>query len=80
MDLAIAIPSPVDLITANAFHGCTQLKEVIFEANSRLREIAGFGFCTSLCRMVLPTSLQSIRDWAFHGCAGPRVVEFPFGC
>jgi hypothetical protein len=67
------------LLSGNAFHGCAQLSEVIFEADSHLREIAGFDFCPSLSRMVLPPSLQSITPWAFRGCPGPRVVQFPFG-
>jgi hypothetical protein len=41
-----------------------------------LREIDGFGYCTSLCRIEIPSSGEMIRPNGFVGCRSLRTVIF----
>jgi hypothetical protein len=49
---------------------------VIFTTDSRLKRIDGFGGCTSLSRIEIPTSVEEIGSGAFSGCSGLGEVTF----
>jgi hypothetical protein len=52
------------------------LKEVIFSTSNHLKAIHGFCGCTSLCRIEIPSSVEKIAVFAFHGCTSLREVAF----
>lgn len=72
--VGIAIPNTVTNIDDNAFYGCVQLSELLFnefDETHRLRigKQAFYG-CTSLSAVVLPPGLEIIDDSAFEDCQG----------
>jgi hypothetical protein len=52
----------------------------MFSSDIHLREISGFGNCTSLCRIEIPSSVEVIRKYGFTSCQLLRVVIFQAGC
>ena len=64
----------VTKIDNETFKGCSQLREVIL--NEGLREIGeeAFADCTSLERIVFPSTIVEIDDNAFSGCTRLREV------
>jgi hypothetical protein len=46
-EFQIFIPAKVEILDENCFSGCPSLEEVIFTANSHLREIRGRAFSDS---------------------------------
>lgn len=74
---SIEIPASVETIDVSAFLGCSQLKTVSFESNSKLKEIGGasmqyphgaFTDCITLSAIEIPTSVTKIGAAAFYGC------------
>lgn len=67
---SIVIPSSVTTIDDYAFSGCSCLKNVIFEKNSKLKSIGHYAFekCRSLSSITLPNELTTIGYWAFLNC------------
>jgi len=59
----VIIPKTLELLGANAFHTCSNLKEVVFEAESRLSviEYKSFYSCKSLEKITIPPSVTSIQ-------------------
>jgi hypothetical protein len=55
------------------------LTEVLFEPGSHLTQINGFQGCTSIRRIVIPPSVQSISRRAFSRCLSLRLIEFSGG-
>jgi hypothetical protein len=82
----IEIPSSVEKIgnvlffRCGGFYGCRSLNEVVFSSGSHLREIFGFSGCTSLCRIEIPSSVETIGSDGFHGCRSLRVVIIGTRC
>jgi hypothetical protein len=66
----------IEVISFSAFDGCAQLRKVIYEANSHLREIDGFWDCSALSRFVIPSSVEKIAMSAFFRCAQFQEVIF----
>ena len=63
--------------TSEAFYGCTSLKEVVFEENSKL-EIIGmslFSGCTSLETIAIPDSVNTIYESAFKDCSALKEIN-----
>jgi hypothetical protein len=52
------------------------LNEIIFSSDSHLREISGFGQCTSLCRLEIPSSVVTIGLNGFSGCTSLNDIVF----
>jgi hypothetical protein len=65
----IGIPSSVTIISWNDVYSCSSLTEVIFASDCHVKEIGGFGFCTSLCRIVIPSSVEIISRGGFCSCS-----------
>jgi hypothetical protein len=53
------------------------LNEIVFSPDSYLREIYGFGDCTSLCRVEIPSSVETIGPDGFGGCTSLNEIVFP---
>jgi hypothetical protein len=66
------------VIGPRAFHGSRQVTEIVFESDTRLREIgeAGFAECRSLKAFRVPSSVETIGDRAFHSCSGLTALTF----
>ena len=77
--VSVVIPSSVEVIGKNAFKGCVNLKEVIFEDGSLLSSLGDYAFqnCTSLEKVVLPASYASLPNYLFDGCKSLREVTLP---
>ena len=66
----ITIPSSVKRIASNAFEGCVNLKNIIFEdgiSNLSIEKDA-FEDCISLTSIYLPSGVLNLADGAFSGC------------
>jgi hypothetical protein len=78
----IEIPSSVEKIgnpavdVGGGFHGCISLNEVVFSSDSHLKGIDGFGKCTSLCRIEIPSSIDKICISGFLGCTSLNELIF----
>lgn len=62
--------SALEFIGESAFRGCTSLEEAYLDRARGLKTIekSAFEFCESLSDLTLPSSLESLGDWAFSGC------------
>ncbi|EAY10969.1 surface antigen BspA-like [Trichomonas vaginalis G3] len=67
------------IIGSNAFWGCSKLNNLTFEDGCKLRiiEEGTFYSCTSLYRVDLPTSLETVKQSAFAGCTKLAIITFP---
>ena len=76
---SITLPSTLVEIGQGAFHGCSNLREVIF--NEGLQEIGDYAFtnCTSLESITLPSTLLEIGYDAFQNCSNLRKVTLNEG-
>lgn len=80
----ITIPSSVEEIGNSAFYGCSILKNVIFEKQSKLKQILGvskadkgaFQNCTGLKQIHIPASVEYIGSSTFKGCSSLEGVLF----
>ena len=74
---SIAIPEGTDKIGEHAFHGCKNIRELLFPAT--ITEIGPFAFwgCTGLRSLNLPRSIDKIAKFAFSGCSALTHVEVP---
>ena len=70
------IPSTLEVLEENTFHGCQNLTSVVFAEGSRLREIRDSCFAsTALKTFEAPPGLQKISNGAFSFCKNlQRVV------
>jgi hypothetical protein len=75
----IIIPSSAEVIGFNAFSSCPVLTEVILESRRRLADIHGFERWTSLCRIIIPSSMKRSESDAFLGPTSPdeAIFEMP---
>jgi hypothetical protein len=48
--------------------------------DSHMRAIDGFNYCTSLCRIAIPSSLEEIWGDGFTNCPSLRLVIIRAGC
>lgn len=66
----VFIPASIKEIGDMAFADCTDIKNIIFEANSALTEIGEYCFsgCENLTAISLPSSLKVINEGAFDKC------------
>jgi hypothetical protein len=74
--ISVSVPTSVEILPECCFRGCELLSMIIFEAESRLREIKRqvVEGCRSLEHILLPKQVQLIDKDAFVG-SGLRVVE-----
>jgi hypothetical protein len=70
------IADSVESLDCNAFFKWKSLTKVIFTSPSHLREVSGFGDCTSLCRIEIPSSVEKIGDCGFYCCTSLNQIIF----
>ncbi|MCM1295834.1 MAG: leucine-rich repeat protein [Muribaculaceae bacterium] len=73
---SITIPKSVEMINYEAFYGCEDLEEVIFEEGSRLQWVGdrAFAQCTKLKKIKLPESATVFAS-AFEGCESLEEID-----
>ena len=78
----IEIPKSVEIIGREAFSGCKNLKECIFEEESNIKKIyeGAFKECTSLKEIKIPESTNYLGGKAFEDCEALEKVIFKEGC
>ncbi len=76
----VTIPKNISSIDEDAFRGCENLSEVIFEkgCEASIGKNA-FAGCKSLRRIVLPEGCRWISDGAFSRCENLEEVQLPCG-
>ena len=73
---SIKIPSNITKIGNSCFQGCLNLKEVIFEENSKLEVIGERAFSTTFIKEIkIPSSTKIIKEGAFGYCTNLNKVE-----
>jgi hypothetical protein len=70
------IAGSVEILDCSAFFKWKSLTKVSFTSPSHLREISGFQYCTSLCRIEIPSSAEKIGDWGFYCCTSLNEIIF----
>ena len=84
---SIEIPASVETIGGSAFEDCTSLQSVMFEKGTQLKTIEGgyqgrrsaFYNCTSLTKIEIPASVETIGWIAFRNCTSLQTVTFEKG-
>ena len=66
----------VTSIGANAFDGCSLLKEVTIPASVTSIESASFKGCSSLTSINIPTQVTDINSSTFEGCSALKNINF----
>ena len=66
----VVIESGITEIGSGSFADHTNLTEVTFAKNSKLKKIGGSAFlgCSGLTSITIPESVTTIVGWAFYGC------------
>jgi len=91
--ISVYIPDNVRTIGSKAFWKCKKLKNVSINDGSKLLSIDGgvekgssyyestgaFAYCSSLERIIIPSSLQVIGVGSFYECSALEEVEFKEG-
>lgn len=77
--IEIHIPNSVSSIGANAFYGCTNLKNIIIPNKVTFIEERTFYECKGLVSVVIPNSVKSIGTEAFNGCSALKSIVLPEG-
>ena len=67
-DEDVVVPDGIEIIAAQAFQGCAQLKSVVLPENVHTIESLAFSGCTALAQINLPAALSSVGDDVFSGC------------
>ena len=76
----VIIPNSVKGLGDWAFANCEQLREVVFERDSRLESIGDSCFINCrLASVVIPKSVRDIRGGAFYGCRYLSQLAFEEG-
>jgi hypothetical protein len=73
---SIVIPDSVEEIGANAFAGCTNLKDVTLGKNVRWLGRNAFEDCTSLESIIIPANVTGLEMWVFRNCRNLTSVIF----
>lgn len=64
----------VKTIGPNAFNGCNQLKQIVFEEDGCLNSIEGFAVCAGIKKIEIPSSVEKVSG--FYNCTGLERVTF----
>ncbi|ONI41411.1 hypothetical protein AN639_02720 [Epulopiscium sp. SCG-B05WGA-EpuloA1] len=72
----VQLPSSIKTIKPAGFWRCHSLEIVLFAEGLEKIGLDGFGECTSLCEIILPSTL-TIFDNAFRNCTSLRKVVLP---
>jgi hypothetical protein len=72
MQQKIFVPREVEILQTSSFESLSELTELRFESESKLRRIgrSALSGCDSLRRILLPASVSEIEEFAFKECIG----------
>lgn len=74
---SITIPAAVKEIKEKAFLNCTNLERVVFEKNSRLKNLNSACFSnTAITEITIPKPLEVVGTYAFDGASKLETVRF----
>jgi hypothetical protein len=75
--LMIRIPSNVEMFGKYCFSECKSLCEVVFESNSKLREIDDLALSSSGIKTIrIPSNVEMFGKHCFSGCKSLYEVVF----
>ncbi len=74
--LCVTIPINITSLNSAPFSGCSQLKRVVFEKGSKLKEITQTTFPRSIIELEIPASVEHIGDNAFKDCQSLSAITF----
>lgn len=74
---SVKLPSRLECISENAFHGCEYLREVEFPETLKCIRAGAFRDCVSLEILDLSRGCGTIEAEAFAGCSNLRAVFLP---
>lgn len=77
----VTIPVNIEKINSGTFSSCNQLKRIIFEKGSKLKQIPS-GFISSGCLITdieIPANVEEIMDRAFASCRSLVKITFENG-
>ncbi len=74
----VTIPSTVENICESAFYNCLDLKSIVFDGNSKLKEIGvcAIDGCRELNSITIPESVERIEVSAFACCQKLENIDF----
>lgn len=75
----VTVPDSVREICADAFSECKNLRDVVFQGQSKLKIIGkgAFNGCKNLAKIDLPGELTTIEDMAFYDCESLEDIKLP---
>jgi len=74
--LCVTIPINITVLNSSPFSGCSQLKRVIFDKGSKLKEVTQATFPRSIAELEIPASVEFIGDNAFKDCQSLSIITF----
>lgn len=74
--LCVTIPINITVLDSSPFSGCSQLKRVIFDKGSKLKEVTQATFPRSIAELEIPASVEFIGDNAFKDCQSLSIITF----
>lgn len=77
VSLDLSRTTGITKLGANAFDGCTNLKEIIIPNSVTSIDYRAFYSCTALKEVSIPNSMTSIGSYAFHNCTALTKVNIP---
>jgi hypothetical protein len=80
-DSIVRISNEIEIISTGSFDSCSELRELKFAGNSRLRliEVRAFQGCGMLFRISVPASTEFLEGFSFAECRNVREVNFELG-
>lgn len=77
-ETSVSVPAGVEVIGAEAFTDCVNLKSIQFPTTLIGIESGAFSGCHYLEKAIIPTGCQYIDKGAFAECDGLKYVELPY--
>ncbi len=77
--IGITLPDTLEVIGAQAFEGCPNLREVVLPRTLTRIPPRCFRDCKALAEINLPEALEAVDARAFYGCALLGTLEVPGG-
>jgi hypothetical protein len=78
--IRVTIANSVEKLGEQCFFQCESLSEVIFESESKLKEIGNWAFCYSGLESIrIPNNIEKLGEYCFWGCNSLSEVIFESG-
>ena len=74
----ITLPMSLEIIDFRSFENCSNLKEIIIDESSNLKEIQleAFKNCTNLKSILIPENVTTIGEKAFENCCNLEIINY----